>query len=152
MLNIDRVWSRVSQLGQYRGKKLSDFILLNITAAYQLTNGQALPNQPVVFPSGAIVVGARAGANVDLTVGTQTGREGLDLFKLAIADQQTGRTIVGTAQAMASAIYGRYNDQFPAKELIIPAQGGLLYSITNLTTSTIDVFLTHDCLVPAAQS
>jgi hypothetical protein len=150
MLNIDRVWSRVSQLPNYRGKKITDFILNQINYATQLTTGQASPNNVVTFPAGAIVVGVRAGACLDAAVATQTTRDGLDLFKLSIADQQTGRAISGTLQAMASAIFGRFNDQFPAKELIIPAQGGLLYSLTNLTTSTIDVFISHDCLVPNA--
>lgn len=151
MLNIDRVWSRVSQLPQYRGKKLSDFILQDVTFSTQLTTGQALPNQPVIFPAGAIMVGARAGAEQNAVAATVVGRDGLDMFKLAIADQQTQRNIVGTAQAVASSVFGRFNDQFPAKEIIVPVNGGLLYSFTNLTTTTINIYLSHDCLVPAAQ-
>jgi hypothetical protein len=150
MLNIDRVWSRVSQLKQYQGRKLSDFVLQQITFTSQMTSAQALANQVVLFPAGSIVVGIRAGATIDSAAGTQTQRDGLDQFKLSIADQQTARTIVGTAQALASAVFGRYGDQCPAKELIIPAQGGLIYSFTNLTTSTIDFSVTHDCLVPGA--
>src|SRR5882757_1490507 len=151
MLNIDRVWSRVSQLPQYRGKKLSDFILQDVTYSTQLTTGQALANQPVIFPAGAILVGGRAGAAIPGVAATQTGRDGLDMFTVAIADQQTQRNIVGTTQMLASAVFGRFNDQFPAKEIIVPVNGGLLYSFTNLTTTTINIYFTHDCLVPAAQ-
>lgn len=149
MLNIDRVWSRISQLQQYRGKKLTDFMLQQITYATQLTNAQVVGNQVVTFPAGAIVVGIRGGSNLDLAVATQTTREGLDLFKLSIVDQQNNRSIVGAAQVIATAVFGPFNDQCPAKELIIPAQGGLIYSFTNLTTSTIDLYIAHDCLVPA---
>lgn len=148
MLNIDRVWSRVSQLPDYRGKKITDFILQQINYAAQLTNAQAIANQVVTFPAGAIVVGVRGGSILDGVVANTSTRDGLDMFKLSIADQQTGRAISGTTLAMASAIFGRFNDQFPAKELLIPKQGGLTYAFTNLTTSTLDVFIVHDCLVP----
>jgi len=115
-----------------------------------MTTGQVLSNQVVTFPSGAIIVGIRGGSTIDATaaVSANVQRDGLDLFKLSIADQQTARAIVGTAQCMASAVFGRFNDQCPAKEIIVPKQGGLLYTFTNLTTSTLDLFITHDCLVP----
>lgn len=148
MLDIDRVWSRVSQLQQYRGSKLTDFMFQEITYASQLTSGQAIGNQPISFPAGAIIVGIRGGSNLDTAVATQTTRDGLDLFKLAITDQQNNRNIVGTSQVIASTVFGRFNDQCPAKEIIIPPSGGLIYSFTNLTTSTIDIFFAHDCLVP----
>lgn len=150
-LNIDRVWSRISQLSQYRAKKIQDFILLNITYAAQLTNAQVLSNQIVVFPAGGVIVGVRASATPDTQAATLAAtRPGLDLFKLSIADQQTGRAIAGTTQALASAVFGVTGDQFPAKEIIMPAQGGLLYTFTNITSSTINIFISHDTLVPAA--
>src|ERR1043165_8029430 len=136
VLNIDRVWSRVSQLDKYRRKKLADFILQNVTYAAQLTTGQVVANQVVAFPAGAIIVGGRAGAAAPGAAATQTYRDGLDMFTVSIADQQTQRNIVGTTQVLGSALYGRFNDQFPAKELIVPVNGGLLYSVTNLTTTT----------------
>jgi hypothetical protein len=149
MLDIDRVWHRIAQLPGYRNKSLSDFIQQDLTYATQLAAGQAVPNQPVVFPAGAVVVGVRGGASIDAQLATQTQRFGLDTFKLSIADQQTGRIIVGTAQAIATAVFGHQNDQFPSKELIIPAQGGFTYSFTNLTTSIINIAISHSCLVPA---
>jgi hypothetical protein len=151
MLDIDRVWSRVAQLDQFRGKKLSDFIYQGITYFNQLTSGQAVANQPVLFPSGAILIGAGAGATIDNAVATQTNRPGLDLFKIAIANAQDNRNIVGTNQALAYSVYGPFGDQWPAKEIVISVGGGLVYAITNMTLSTIDVFITHHCLVPGAQ-
>jgi hypothetical protein len=149
MLDIDRVWNRVAQLPQYREKKLSDFVLQDLTYSTQLQPTQTVPNQNVVFPAGAIIVGVGGAATLDASAATVVTRNGLDLFKLAISDQQTGRTIAGTAQVAGIALFGQYNDRFPAKELIIPAQGGLIYSLTNLTSSIINLFLTHSCLVPA---
>ena len=41
-------------------------------------------------------------------------------------------------------------DQFPGKEIIIPVNGALLYTVENLTTTTITVSFSHHSLTPAA--
>jgi len=150
MLNVDRVWSRVSQLPGFRGRKLSEFVLqvinLNFTIASQVT----APQTPVNLPAGMIILGVIAAARLDAVAGTQTSSPGLDMFRVAIDYQATSRSIVGTTRGLGSAVFGPFGDQFPAKELVVPVQGSLLYTVENMTTSTIDVSFEHHGLVPGA--
>src|SRR5882724_4827110 len=139
MLNVDRVWSRVSQLPGFRGRKLRELVLevinLNFTIASQVT----APQTPVNLPAGMIILGVIAAARLDAVAGTQTSSPGLDMFRVAIDYQATSRSIVGTTRGLGSAVFGPFGDQFPAKELVVPVQGSLLYTVENMTTSTIDV-------------
>ena len=150
MIPIEQAWFRVSQRPEYRGKQLSDFMYQGITYTTQLTSLQAVSAQPVVFPSGAIIVGVVGGAQINNQLATQQGRLGLDMFTVAVSDGSNNRVIVGTAQSQASTVYGPYGDQFPAREIVLGPNTSLQYSFTNLTTSTINIYLTHHCLVPAA--
>lgn len=150
MIPIEQAWSRVSQRPEYRDKKLSDFMYQGITYSTTLTSLLAAPAASVVFPNGAIIVGAVGGATIQGQAATQTNRLGLDLYSLAISDGSNNRVIVGSAQAMATTVYGHYGDQFPAREIVLGANTSLQYTFTNLTTTTILVYVTHHCLVPAA--
>lgn len=148
MLNVDRVWSRVSQLPQYKGAKLSDFVLQKIVQNFTLTTAQLSAQTPVNMPAGMIILGIMAAARLSAVAGTQTSSPGLDMFSVAITYQATDRSIVGTARGVGSSVFGAFGDQFPEKELIIPIQGSLLYTVENMTTSTINVSFTHAGLVP----
>lgn len=150
MLNVDRVWQRVSQLDGYKQLKLSGFILQAIVQNFTLTTGQTSAQTPVNFPAGMIILAVMAAANVALQAGTTPIMPGLDMFEVQIAYQATDRSIVGASRGMGSAVFGPLGDLFPQKELIIPVQGALLYTVKNLTTSTINVSFVHQGLVPAA--
>src|SRR5690349_3961305 len=147
MLNVDRVWARCSRLKQFQGAQLSDFVLQNINQTFQLTTGATSAQTPVNFPAGSIILGIGASARLDAVAATQAQSPGLDMFRVTITYQATSRSIVGPA-ALGSAVFGQYGDQFPGKELVIPVQGSLIYVVTNMTTSTIDVDFSHSCLVP----
>lgn len=150
MLNIDRVWARCSQLNQFRGKKMSDYVLQKIVQNFTLTTGQVSAQTAVQFPAGMILVGINAAAGVSTQLGTTLQTPGLDMFACSIDYQATNRNIVGTSRARGSAVFGQFGDQFPEKELVIPLQGSLLYTVENLTTSTIIVSFAHAGLVPGA--
>lgn len=156
MLNVNEVWARVSQLPAYQGRKLADFVIQAWDINQQLTTsagaGGIVDNQPVTFAAGAIIVGVGVAARPNGQAATQTYPPGGDLFKISIADQQSNRSIIGRTKAIASSVFGVFNDLFPAKELIIPTNGSLIYGFENMTTSTIDITITHHLLVPAAIS
>jgi hypothetical protein len=151
MLNVDRVWSRVSQLPGFQGKKLSQFILQTINLNFTLTTQQLGAQTPVVLPAGAVVLGVVAAARLSAVAASQAQSPGLDMFRVAIDYQATSRSIVGPGiRGLGSAVFGPYGDQFPGKELVIPVQGALLYTPENATTSTIEITFAHHCLVPGA--
>jgi hypothetical protein len=152
MLNVDRVWSRVSQLPGFKGRKLNEFVIQVINLNFTLLTAAISPQTPVNLPAGAIILGVGAAARLDAVAGTQTSSPGLDMFRVAIDYQATARSIVGPGanRGLGSAVFGQYGDLFPAKELVIPVQGSLLYTVENMTTSTIDVTFSHHCLVPGA--
>ncbi len=150
MLDIDRVWARCSQLPLFAGKRFGDFGLQVVPVAFTLTTQQQSGGTPVNFPNGAIVVNIAAGARPSAAAAAQSYTYGLDLFSVAIQIQQ-GRYIVGPTAAMASSVFGQgVESVFPEKELILPTNSQLLYSVTNLTTTTIDVTIAAHCLVPLA--
>lgn len=150
MLNVDRVWSRVSQLDAFKGKKLSQFILQVINLDFSLTAGQISPQTPVNLPAGMVILGVIAAAGVPANAPTTPTAPGLDMFKVAIDYQATSRSIVGTTRSRGSAVFGPFGDQFPGKELVIPIQGSLLYTVENVTSASINVSFAHHGLVPGA--
>lgn len=151
MLDLERVWARVSQREEFRGRKLADYGIQVIETNFTLTTGQVSAATPVQFSGGAVILGVMAGARPSAVAATQTYAPGLDLFSLQLEYQGPGqRAIISGGAAMASSVFGQYGDQFPKKEIVLPVNSTLLYTLTNLTTSTILVTLSHHCLVPAA--
>ncbi len=150
MLNVDRVWSRVSQLPTFKGRRLGEFIIQALNLNFTLTTGQTSAQTPINLPAGGIILGIIAAARVAAQLGTTAQSPGLDMFAVALDYQATNRSVIGTTRAIGSAAFGPYGDQFPGKELVIPVQGSLLYTVENLTTSTINVSFVHHALVPGA--
>lgn len=150
MLNIDRVWSRVAQLDDFRGTKLTDYMFQGITASFALAAavGSTSNSQPVNFGPRCVLLGAIASAQPVGQAATQAYRPGLDLFTVSIDWQGQQRALVGSTQVLGSCLFGPQGDQFPAKEIIIPVQGGLAYSLTNMTSTQLTVTVCHHCLVP----
>jgi hypothetical protein len=148
MLNVDRVWARNAY--RYAGKKLNQFRLQVITSAYNLATGAAAQNQAVAFGAGAIVIGVMAAAQLVAAAASQTTKPGLDMFSLSCIYQADNRSVIGTAEAIASSVFGQDGDQYPAMELFLPQNTALLYNFTNLTTSSILITLTHHALLPGA--
>lgn len=149
MLEVDRVWQRVSQRPEMRDKKLNMFGYQGVVTRYNgLTTLAIVENQKANFPNGAVILGITGGAQVEGQAATVSDRDGLDMFALSF-DFQQNRSIVGQTRTIASSVFGtgKFN-QFPPYELVIPTNGFLMYGFENLTTSTIDLFITHHCLVP----
>ena len=149
VMSIDNVWRRVSEGPLFRGRKLSDFVAQVITQNFTLATGAQSAQTPVQFGPGAVIYSIQAAAQPSAQAATQTYRPGLDLFSIAMSYQTTNRTIIGSSEAIGSSVFGTNNDQFPGMEIILPPNGTLLYSVTNLTTTTITVTIAHHCLMPA---
>lgn len=150
MMNVDRVWARASQRPEYRGKSLTQYTTQVITAQFTLTSTQVSGQTPVLFPAGAIIGQVDANAVPTSQTGLVIPFPGLNMFAFSLDYQATNRSIVGTARTIASTVFGVMGDQFPIKELYIPINGSLLYTVENLTSSTIFVTFSHHCLVPSA--
>lgn len=150
MLNVDRVWSRVSQRNDFRGKRIGDFVLQTIIQNFTLTSAQVSAQTPVNMPAGMVILGVIGSARMSAQAASQTQSPGLDMFAVAIDFQAQNRSIVGTARGTGSAVFGPIGDQFPGKEIVVPIQGALLYTVENLTTSTIVVSFAHHGLVPGS--
>lgn len=150
MLDLDRAWARLSQLDLYKGKRLGDYVAQAITQGFVLTSGASSANTPVTFPNGAAILeilgGARpqgAAAAIDYTAGN-------DLFSVTLQVQQ-GRYIIGPQAAIASSVLGNgCYPVFPPKELPVPVNSQYVLTTTNLTTTTIQAWITFNCLVPGA--
>jgi hypothetical protein len=150
MPNIDRVWARASQRPEYRGKSLSQYTTQVIVQAFTLTGTQVSGQTAVLFPAGAIIGRVIAAFQPSGQAATQTYRPSLDIFDVAIDYQATNRSIVGITRGVGSSVFGPFGDEFPIKELYIPINGSLLYTVSNLTSSSIYGTFAHHCLVPSA--
>jgi hypothetical protein len=150
MLNVDRVWARASQRPEYRGKGLSQYTTQVIVAQFTLQPTQISGQTSVLFPAGAVILGIQAKFIPTAQPGTSILMDGMDMFAFSLDYQATNRSIVGTSRAIGSTVFGNENDQFPGKELYIPTNGSLLYTVENLTSSTIFGTFSHHCLVPSA--
>jgi hypothetical protein len=148
MQNVDRVWAR--QHSRFPGANLNQFRIQAIINAFTLSSGASAQNQPVAFGAGAILLGVGAAAQIVGQAGTAANRAGLDLFSASCIYQADNRSLIGTAEGIASSIFGPNGDQFPPMELYLPQNTSLLYNLTNLTTSTILITLAHHVLLPQA--
>ncbi len=148
MLNVDRVWARISRRPEFVGKKLDQFGVQTVNLRYDgLTSGEVVSNQTQNFPNGAIILGICGAAALLAQAATPALSSGLGMFALQMQFQQQ-RSVIGQVAGIASSVFGVYNDQFPAVELLVPTNGILLYTFENLTSSTISITIAHHCLVP----
>lgn len=149
MLKIEEVFMRVLALPQYQGWHEDDFMLQVLSNNFAIAGAGGTSNQAMTYPPGAVIVGMCGGATPQAAAAAATiERNGLELFTIGLNYQQQ-MTIVGQSQVIASSLFGPYNDLFPAKEIIIPQNGSLLVSLSNLASDAITVYLTSHCLVPA---
>jgi hypothetical protein len=150
MLDVDRVWARVSQLPPFQGMKLTDFGLQVFGQSFTLTSGQTSSVTPVQFANKSIILSIAAGARPDAAAAAQGYTDGLDMFRVA-CQIEGGRYIIGTSALMASAVFAKGTESsFPAREIVLFQNTKLLYTVTNLTTTTIDVDIAHHVLTPVA--
>lgn len=148
MLNVNEVWQRVVQLPQFQGQRITDYLLQAWGLTQQLTTGATLDNIPLTFATGAIIVGMTGGARPDSQAATQQYGPGNDLYRISISDQSSTRKIVGTSKLLGTAVFGPFNDLFPAREIIVPPNQSLIFGFTNQTTSTINIDIVAHLLVP----
>jgi hypothetical protein len=156
MLNVNEVWARVSQLPQFRGKTLDQFVIqawdLNVSLGSNAGASGTVDNQPVTFAAGAIILGMAGAARPNGQTALQTYPPGNDLYQISISDAANNRSIVGRAKAIATSVFGVYNDLFPAKEIIVPLNNSLNFGFQNMTSTALDITITSHILVPAAVS
>lgn len=156
MLNVNEVWARVSQLPMYRGKSLAEYVIqawdINISLPSNATAAGTVDNQPQTFASGAIILGMCGAARPNGQTALQTYPPGNDLYQISISDATGTRLIIGRSKAIASSVFGQFNDLFPAKEIIVPNNNSLNFGFQNMTSTALDITITSHILVPAAVS
>jgi hypothetical protein len=109
-------------------------------------------NQPVTFASGAIIIGMCGAARPNGQTALQTYPPGNDLYQLSISDAGSNRSIIGRSKAIATSVFGVFNDLFPAKEIVVPTNNSLNFGFQNMTSTALDITITSHLLVPAAIS
>jgi hypothetical protein len=156
MLNVNEVWARVSQLPEYQGKKLSQYVIqawdINVSLGSNAGASGTVDNQPVTFAAGAIILGMCGAARPNGQTALVQYPPGNDLFQISIADAASNRSIIGRSKALATSVFGVYNDLFPAKEIIVPSNNSLNFGFQNMTSTALDITITSHILVPAAVS
>jgi hypothetical protein len=151
-LNLERVWARVrSNKLIPRRACLSDYRFIAISKNYSLTSQQAVTNQPVEFPAGSIILSLGMWAAFAAQAAGAV-RGDLSMVRLQITYPSADGNLV-TVLVNAAALLGLRNErQWPEKEILIPVNGTLNHSFTNLVTSTIDLDLVYNALVYKASA
>lgn len=146
MFDYEKIWRTVGHA--FPGMKLENFGYQAQVLGMSLTTGAASNDQPMTFAAGSIVCVLSAAAQMSAQAASTQTRPGLDMFSFALTDNVLNRAIVGKAQAIASAVFGRDGNLAPFYPLIVKQSNTLLFSATNLTTSTITISFTAHVLVP----
>jgi hypothetical protein len=151
-LNLERVWNRVKRNKLIpRGACLSDYRFISISKNYSLTTQQAVTNQPVDFPAGSIILSLGAWAAFAAQAASAV-RGDLSMVRAQITYPSADGSLVTVLVNLAALLGLRNERQWPEKEILIPVNGTLNHSFTNLTTSTIDLDLVYNALVYKAAS
>lgn len=156
MLNLDRVWHRVAGGERAKAPKkhplipegacLRDYKFITYAKVFTLTTQQTLQNNVQDFPAGSIVLSLLMAAAQQAAAVT-AARGTLDAVRIIVSYPAADGNLV-TLNVNAAALLGRNGDrQWPEKEIIIPNNGSLTYSLVNLTTSTLDVDVAWNALV-----
>jgi hypothetical protein len=150
MLQVDQVWRRISK-GRHplipAKACLRDYKLITISKNFTLTTQQTSSGNSVDFPAGAVVL--RMGAWASFAAQAASAARGdLSMIRISITYPASDGSLV-TVNVNAAALLGLQGQvQWPRKEIIIPTNGNLSVTFVNLTTSTLDVDLAFDALVP----
>lgn len=151
-LNLERVWARVKNNKLIPRKAcLSDYRFISISKTYTLTSQQAVTNQPVEFPAGSIILSLGAWASFAAQAAGAV-RGDLSMVRCQITYPSADGNLVTVLVNLAALLGLRNERQWPEKEILIPVNGTLNHSFTNLTTSTLDLDLVYNCLVYKAAS
>lgn len=147
--NLERIFTRAKR-SKYIGERLTlnDFKFQSVTKTYSLLATASLTGQPVDFPQGAILLSVGIDAGVQGAAGS-SARGTLDMIRIAIDLPSQDGTLTAGGAVRASTLVGREGDkQWPEKEVVLPRQGTLNVSLTNLTSSVLDVDVAFHVLIP----
>jgi len=167
MIRWREAYERISKTDKFRGafggqKSAEAFRFMSLAqqftsvAATSTPGTYGTPNGPTMqsFPSGAVVLGITAAAmQAQTTAGAfqyapsySPGRR--DLFGLSFSYTDEQLTVGGLIQA--ESLLGSGEDTiFPAKELMMGQNQGLLCSVASLTVApTLSVTVVYHCMVP----
>lgn len=151
--NLERVFARAKatsklipqrlNLTDYRGQTISR----NFTLAGGV--GNTATGQPVDFPGGAIILSIGMAAT-EQGKHAADARGGLDMVRVAMdLPSSDGTLISGSGGVRASALMGNNNEkQWPEREVVMPRQGSINVTVTNLTLSILDIDLVFNVLIP----
>jgi hypothetical protein len=147
--NLERIFDRAKKAGVVHGNAtLAQYKVINRSKHHVITSLASVSNQPVDFPSGAIIiaVGFEATKN-NIAADNANGRGSLDCIRVSLDLPSKDATLTAGDTIRASALCGRNNErQWPEKEVYMPRQGSINYTIENITTSSLDVDITFSSL------
>ena len=152
--NLERVFARAKHNPMIGPRvTLNDYRVQTISRTFALAAGvgASMTGQPVEFPAGAIVLSASmACTEANKTAADRRG--GLDMVRVALdLPSSDGTLISGSGGVRASALFGSHGErQWPEKEFIMARQGSINVTVTNLTTSALDVDILFNVLLPRA--
>lgn len=152
--NLERIFARAQMAGvAKRGETLADFKIINRSKKFTLTSLDSQSDQPIDFPSGAIIISAGVEATLNnVAADHANGRASLDALRVAFDLPSKDGTLTAGDHPHASALFGRTGErQWPEKEVYMPRQGSINVTVENLTTSTLDVTITFSSLEPISK-
>jgi hypothetical protein len=147
--NLERIFLRAKKNKLIPSNlSLEDYRFQSVTKTFQLPASSSVAGVPVDFPMGAIIVSAAMDAGVNNLAGT-AARGNLDMIRVAMDLPSSDGTLTSGGAVRASCLFGRDGTkQWPEKEVIMPRQGSINVSVTNLTSSVLDVDLSFNVLLP----
>jgi hypothetical protein len=140
--NLERIQQRVARRGVRSVGKFQ-----TITRTYSLTSKQDA-TYTVDFPQGAVIISSRMAAT-ETNKAAADHRGGLDMVRVGFNVPGQDTTLTPGGPVSAAALYGQGgSEQWPEQEIIIARQATLEVRLVNLTTSTLDVDILFNVLLP----
>jgi hypothetical protein len=147
--NLERLFSRAKKNKLIPATMaLQDYRFQSIGRYFPVGAAATVPGQPVEFPAGAIIISVCMDATEAGKMAADR-RGSLDMVRVAFDLPSQDGTLIGGTGIRASCLFGRNGSrQWPEKEVLIPRQGAINITVTNLTLSALDVDVVFNVLIP----
>jgi hypothetical protein len=145
--NLERVWTRAKKNKLISAAfELNDYKFISRTKTFTLTSLGSVTNQPIDFPSGAIILSISAEASEKGKLAADL-RGSLDMIRIAMDLPGQDGTLTAGGSVRASCLFGRTGErQWPEKEIVMGRQASVNLTLENLTTSILDVDVVFNAL------
>jgi hypothetical protein len=145
--NLERIFTRAKRRNRLSGT-LDEYKTQTRSATYILPASGSIIGQPVDFAAGAIIISIGLEATMRAQAASAP-RGSLDMIRIGMDLPSQDGTLVSGGPVRASCLCGRDGSrQWPEREIVMPKQGSISVSLTNLTTSDLDVDVSFNILIP----